>query len=283
LDGIRVAEHASDTGSWRVASLVPRGALKSSVSVFHAYEERNTAFRRRRELPDGCAVLIFNLGEELRVEHAGMARAFGEGGAFYSGASERYAVTETDGAQSGAQVKFTLLGARRFLGRPLIETGDALVDARQAWSVAANELGDRLAEAKTQTERLRLLAEAVELKLREAPAIQPDLAFAFERLSGGDIGVREIARAIGMTREGFSRAFRREFGLSPKTFARVRRFARTLSLRDAGQTPLDGASLAAHGGYADQAHMIHVFREFAGASPTALMRRELPENGGFID
>ena len=37
----------------------------------------------------------------------------------YSGASATYAVTETDGAQAGAQIKFNLLGARLFLGLPL--------------------------------------------------------------------------------------------------------------------------------------------------------------------
>ena len=85
-----------------------------------------------------------------------------------------------------------------------------------------------------------------------------------------------------MSRERFSKAFCREFGLTPKRFARVRRFARALRARR--QEPsLEGAALAAQCGYVDQAHMIHDFREFAGSPPTALWPRELPDAGGFVD
>ena len=281
MNGLRVAEHASDHGAWRIASLAPTGALAAHVRAFNAYDEQGAAFRRR-ELPDGLAVLIVNLGEELRVEQAGVVEAFGEGRAFFSGASSTYVLTETDGAQSGAQVKFTLLGARLFLGKPLSEFGDALVEASLAWSLKANELRDRLAEAREQDERVRLLAEAVQRRLAEAPAIAPGLAFAFERLSRADIRIADLARELGMGRERFSKAFRREFGLPPKTFARVRRFARALRARER-EPWLDGAGLAAQCGYVDQAHMIRDFQEFAGSPPSALWRRGLPDGGGFVD
>jgi AraC-like DNA-binding protein len=281
MDGLRVSEHASDRGAWRIASLAPSGALAAYVRAFNAYDEQGAAFRRR-ELPDGLAVLIVNLGQELRVEQAGVVEAFGEGRAFFSGASSTYVVTETDGAQSGAQIKFTLLGARLFLGRPLSEFGDALVEASHAWSLKAIELRDRLAEAITQAERVQLLSEAVEQRLGNEPAIAPGLAFAFRRLDRADVRIADVACEIGMSRERLSKAFRREFGLTPKTFARVRRFARALQTRQ--QEPsLDGAALAAECGYVDQAHMIHDFREFAGSPPTALWRRELPDAGGFVD
>lgn len=283
MDGLRVSEHASESGSWRISSLAPSGLAALHVSAFHAYEERGTAFRRRRELPDGSAVMIFNLGRELRVEHPhGALRAFGEGQGFFSGASRTYAITETDGAQTGAQVKFGLLGARLFLGRPLGELGDALVDLSQAFGRGAGELGERIADARSQEERLQLLSQAVEMRLCSEDAIAPGLMFAFRRLDRADIRIADVACEIGMSRERFSKAFRREFGLTPKTFARVRRFARALRARR--QEPsLDGAALAAQCGYVDQAHMIHDFREFAGSPPTALWRREFPDAGGFID
>jgi AraC-like DNA-binding protein len=282
MDGLRVSEHASESGCWRISSLAPIGPTGLHVSAFHAYEERGTAFRRRRELPDGSAVLIFNLGKELRVVDRAGVHAVGEGDGFFSGASATYVITETDGAQMGAQVKFSLLGARRFLARPLGELGDTLVDPSQAFGRCAAELGERVADAHSQKERLQLLARAVELRLGSEDTIAPELAFAFGRLSRADIRVAEVARAVGMGRERFSKAFRREFGLSPKKFARIRRFAR--ALRERARNPaLDGAALAALCSYVDQAHMIHDFQEFAGSPPAALWRRELPDAGGFVD
>jgi hypothetical protein len=142
MDGLRISEHVSESGRWRIASLAPNGRLAANVDAFHAYHEQDTMFRRRRELPDGSAVLIFNLGKELRVEHpAGTLRAFGAGRAFFGGASATHAVTETDGAQTGAQIKFSLLGARLILGRPPGELGDALVDPSEAFGSGAADWG----------------------------------------------------------------------------------------------------------------------------------------------
>ena len=105
--------------------------------------------------------------------------AFGKGQGFFSGASRTYAITEIDGAQTGAQVKFSLLGARLFLRRPLGELGDALVDLSQAFGRGAAELGERVADARSQEGRLQLLSRAVEMRLRSEDAIPPGLAFAF--------------------------------------------------------------------------------------------------------
>ncbi len=281
MDGLRVSEHASERGCWLIASLAPSGPAARHVNAFHAFEERGTAFRRRRELPDGSAVLVFNLGKELRVEDRAGVHAFGEGHGLFSGAGATYVITETNGAQTGAH-KFSLLGARLFLGRPLEELGDALVDPSQAFGRSAAELGERVADAHSQEERLQLLSRAVELRLRSEDAVAPELAFAFGRLNRADVRIAEVARDVGMGRERFSKAFRREFGLSPKKFARIRRFAR--ALRERARNPaLDGAALAAQCGYVDQAHMIHDFQEFAGSSPAALWRRELASAGGFVD
>ncbi len=273
----------SDAGSWRVARLEPERSRDPYLGAFYAYDESGTSFRRRRELPDGSAVLIFHLGGRLCVEHPkGSRHEFREGQGFYSGASMTYVVTETDGAQAGAQIKFSLLGARLFLGRPLEEFGDALIDPWRAFGQPATELGDRLAETRSLSKKVEMLAQAAAPKLCSETGIAPGLAFAFRRLSRADIRVADVAREVGMSRERFSKAFRREFGLSPKSFARVRRFARSVNVRRR-EPSLTGAALAARCGYVDQAHMIHEFQEFSGSAPSALWRHELPDAGGFVD
>ena len=283
MDCVTISEHDSEAGSWSVARIQPGRSLVPYIGAFYAYDERGTSFRRRRELPDGSAVLIFHLGGKLRVEHPKDARCeIGEGQGFYSGASATYAVTETDGAQAGAQIKFNLLGARLFLGLPLKEFGDALIDASQAFGQPATELRDRLTETRSLSKRVGMLARAATRQLDSQHGISPGLAFAFRRLHRADARIADVAREIGMSRKRFSKAFRREFGLSPKTFARVRRFARALHVRE--QEPsLTGAALAAQCGYVDQAHMIHDFGEFSGSAPSALWRQELPDAGGFTD
>src|SRR5262249_10152009 len=138
------------------------------------------------------------------------------------------------------------------------------------------------AETRSQDNRVRVLMQATARKLASEDGIAPGLAFAFRRLSGADRRIADVAREIGMSREGFSKAFRREFGLSPKTFGRVRRFARAVNVRRR-EPYVTGAALAAQCGYVDQAHMIHDFQQFSGNAPSALWRQELPDAGGFVD
>jgi hypothetical protein len=130
-------------------------AMAPFVQQFNAYAEHDTQFARRRELPMGTAVLVFNLGPELRVEHPLDTRtAFAEGTGFYSGPSATYAVTETDGAQEGAQVMLTLPGARRLLGRPLGDVGDQLTEPADLLGAAsAREMTGRLMEARSHGNR----------------------------------------------------------------------------------------------------------------------------------
>jgi AraC-like DNA-binding protein len=80
----------------------------------------------------------------------------------------------------------------------------------------------------------------------------------------------------GRSRRYLTERFRRQVGVTPKTYARLLRFERTLELlrgraRDA---PLGG--IAATVGYYDQAHFDREFRSFAGCTPTEFLRESDP-------
>ena len=101
----------------------------------------------------------------------------------------------------------------------------------------------------------------------------PDRAipFAASLLERG-IPVSEVSSRIGLLPRTLVRRFRAIVGLSPKRFARVRRLQRVVrSIRDPND--VDWCEAAALHGYADQAHLIHDFRELIGITPTAYRRR----------
>jgi methylphosphotriester-DNA--protein-cysteine methyltransferase len=70
-----------------------------------------------------------------------------------------------------------------------------------------------------------------------------------------------------MTPKRFIRHFQQVVGITPKRFARVRRFGRVLQSIELGR-PVDWSGVAATCGYFDQAHLIQEFREFSGMNPT---------------
>jgi transcriptional regulator GlxA family with amidase domain len=79
--------------------------------------------------------------------------------------------------------------------------------------------------------------------------------------------VAEVAARLGVQARQLERRFKLRVGLSPKYFARIRRFQRVFP-------EVEGAGwveAAAACGYYDQAHLIRDFRAFAGEPPAALV------------
>jgi len=84
--------------------------------------------------------------------------------------------------------------------------------------------------------------------------------------------VAELASAAAWSPRQLEREFRRRVGLTPKSLARILRFQNVLRWR--GIRPeWPWADLAAHAGYADQAHLVRDFRAFAGTTPTGIDSR----------
>jgi len=266
--------------------LAPPPTLAPFVRRIKAYAERDTDFVRRRELPTGRAVLLFNFGGELRIEDAAGNRArFFSGSGLYSGPSRQYVVSETDGAQEGVHIELTLPGARLLLGRPLEELGDRLIDPADLLGAEALDLLGRLSEAASQSHRLALLERAAEERIAFATKRPSrDLIWAWHRLqaSGGRVAIGALAKGLGCSRKHLTLRFRHEFGISPKLLARILRFDRAVRLIGAARVA-SLADLAAASGYADQAHLSREFRIFAGSAPAAFLRRRLPDEGGVLD
>jgi AraC-like DNA-binding protein len=267
-----------------MAFLSPTPFLTPYVQRLNVYRERDTSFTRRTEPPSGLATIVFNLGEELRVEHPVKTfNAYCAGRGFYTGISSAFAITETDRAQEGAQAMLTPLGARLLADFPLGEIGDRLIDPVDLFGAPARETIGRLMESNSEEARLAVLEKALVQRLVNARRPPPeDLAFAAARLqaSGGRLSVAALADEIGCSRKHLTVRFSREFGVAPKLLGRVLRFDRALRVARRGDA-LSLAELADARGYADQAHLTRDFSEFAGAPPAAFMRRALPDDGGF--
>lgn len=84
--------------------------------------------------------------------------------------------------------------------------------------------------------------------------------------------VGEGARLAGMSREGFSRRFRRQHGVAPQLFRQSERLNEARRLLRAGD-PV--AAVAAEAGFSDQSHLGRCFRRAFGVTP-GQYRRNLP-------
>lgn len=87
-------------------------------------------------------------------------------------------------------------------------------------------------------------------------------------VAGGRIRVEKLAEFSACSSRHLNRLFRRNVGLSVKTYIQLAQFHRTLRLICSKGISLTQAAF--EGGYADHAHMTRAFRRFGGFAPTSV-------------
>ena len=100
--------------------------------------------------------------------------------------------------------------------------------------------------------------------------------------SSGAVAIGDLSEAAGVSGTHLAQRFKALIGVTPKRLARSHRLtAAVFAIDFAG--PIDWGDLAIGGGYFDQAHFGHEFREFTGLTPTRYVevrRRFLREHPG---
>ncbi|WP_437602530.1 helix-turn-helix domain-containing protein [Sorangium sp. So ce590] len=225
-------------------------------------------------LPDGTTSLVFRL---LDADRADLVVLGPQTRAVYKRMS-RFLLA--------VQVVFRPGGAYPFFGVPMDELADRLVPARDLWGRHADALLEQLVAvgAGVTLDPTRARLDAIERAL-EGRMLGPDVfepasaavaRAAVRKLSLGGITVEETASALHVSPRNLRRAFVATVGVSPKQYARITRFQRVVSNVQVPRGSWSEVALAS--GYCDQPHLVREFRELAGLSPVAFMkRRSTPE------
>ncbi|HVX43313.1 MAG TPA: helix-turn-helix domain-containing protein [Mycobacteriales bacterium] len=188
---------------------------------------------------------------------------------FVHGAAARPTPFEGGCAARYVQVDLTPLGAYRILGVPMHQIAGRLVDVSDL--IGRREIIDTVRDAPSWAARFTAIDRFLLTRIEIAPPVSDQVAFAWRELirSGGTAPIRGICRETGWSHKHLITRFREQVGLTPKLAARVIRFQRVLRQLDSGT---GWARIANRCGYADQAHLIRDFAEFAGTTPARVRR-----------
>lgn len=187
--------------------------------------------------------------------------------AMVSGLHDGPAFVFPTAGHAGIQLALTPLGTRALFGLPAGAMAAGLVDLGDLWAGVAGELLERLHDCVSWPERFARIEATLLARLDGDEVIRRELAWAWDRIVTGGVTVTgPLADEIGWSRGYFARIFAVEYGLKPKSAARIARFGRAkTALRRPGASLAD---VAAGCGYADQAHLTREWRRLAGCSPT---------------
>lgn len=259
----------------------PKGPLGRFVEHITYYADAMPEHRREKLIPDGAIQIIVDLTDTPKRLYDGVE---GEGGidyrkAWISGMHRRFIVIEAQQQSSMLIVRFRPGGADRLLRQPAVALTDRVLPMIDVLGTAAGSLRDRVLEAKDAAARIA----AAEAWLAEQAGWgdQPDplIDYLTGRLwNPGDARIGDLCAETGYSTRHVLDRFKAAVGVTPKQYARIRRFQILLStLARPGAydpefhaAPLpapDWSALAAELGYYDQPHLVHEFRGFAGMTP----------------
>ncbi|MET9765334.1 helix-turn-helix transcriptional regulator [Streptomyces sp. NPDC006372] len=260
------------TAEGEPVSVTARPSAPALVPLIGAlgYTEGRFAHSAELALPTGGVQLLVNLDGDVLGSSGRRTR-----GAALQGPHTLPAVIDPAQQRAVVWAAFRPAGAYPFLTAPVSAVRDELVGLDDLWGADGAALRERLLEAMAAGGSEACLRELESALLRRAGRpLEPDPAArrAAALLDGGT-PVGDVADRLGWTSRRLARRCTEQLGLTPKRYARVRRFQRLLGRVNAGPRNPDWASLAADCGYHDQAHLIHEFRALAGITPTAYAPR----------
>lgn len=174
-------------------------------------------------------------------------------------------------------IHFRPTGFYRLFGLPPSELTDRLGDAGDLVSKETSELHEQLHEAMDASEMFQLTESFLLAKLNKSriKALGLEKATSLMVSQPGTYSVEELAYHSNMSLKTFERKFIQQVGLSPKLFARIRRFNLALDLKTY-QPDLNWLDICYRTGYYDRMHMVKDFKKFAGLSPSILFKDAPP-------
>jgi methylphosphotriester-DNA--protein-cysteine methyltransferase len=147
-----------------------------------------------------------------------------------------------------------------------------VIDLDLIWGRLMNEIREQLLEAPSPEARLLLMESFMLRHARRALEINRLIGFAVHQLQHSPqfLAIRDLANTIGITQKHLISQFEKIVGLRPKTFARISKFQKVLTVIEQ-QKQIEWSAIANDCGYYDQAHFIKEFQTFSGLNPSAYL------------
>lgn len=214
--------------------------------------------RQQRVVPDGCMDILL-----VRRSPAECYKAYVVGTMTTPIFEDLTARAEYLG------IRFAPGGFRHFFGIPVRELTDRIVPLESL--PASFPSAEQLADSPEIPARFEIIESSLSQRL-PSDRQDPTLAKVLDTISAcrGSVTISQLARIAGWSPRHLRRRFHASVGVGPKTFCKIIRFKNALHMLRHGPSP-DLLQVALGAGYYDQAHFIHDFNRFYGASPSAVL------------
>ncbi len=300
---IEVTGHRSGLGCWRAAQRPSEPRLRDSVLGYFASRGSLPQPLHERHLPSREVTIMLNFAAPHRIiDPAEPNRTTEYRRAWIVPLQRRHQVREAFGFRDFMAIRFTPIGAQMLLGIPMDVLTDRVLELEDVDGRFARLLTDHAGSTHDWAARFDIVENIIAARLASVPSPPVGLLHSWRILQEhpNHVDLAQLAGELGWSRRHMIAQFRKYFGMTPKTIARISRFHLALAAlhrigrqgplsypegkpyldfqalgaaRNAVRTAIRWPDLALDCGYYDQSHFINEFRSFSGLSPLEFLQR----------
>jgi AraC-like DNA-binding protein len=240
------------------------------VKCYYVYESDAEHLVDDKAFATGCVEIMFNLDGTQWQTHSN-GKFIETAKAELWGQVLKPLPLKLAGKSSMLGIRFHPFGAALFFNEEVNLFNDQVIDLRSLMGKAIDDLYQRLQDSTGLTERLELIEHFLLNRLTHSASRQEKttlVKFVMNELTRDEFfdNIENVAARYGITSRYLQKIFLQYTGLTPKRYAKINRFQKSLVL--VGRGDLSLTSIAYQSGYFDQSHFIREFRSFTGITPS---------------
>lgn len=240
--------------------IYPIEPLREYVRYFWMLEDDSLDFQEKtfKIMSDGLPGLIFQEDNKsfLDKKNEELPQVF------LYGQTTRYTAHKAIRSFRNIGVYFQPTALKSVFGIDADELTNQHIDIAE---LMKTNLTEQLLNTASSDQRIKILSAFIMQQAEQRKTENKKLVLATEELQKG-MSLPNIQIRLNLSERSLERYFKQHIGISPKLYARIRRFQSALgNIRQIRFTKL--TNIAFQNDYFDQSHFIRDFKEFAGTSP----------------
>ena len=256
---------------------IPKPPLDEFIEHFIYHEGYDPAHTIDRFLPDGNVEIIIDLDDKPKFiyDNETLREIQTCRNVWASGVR-----TEPISIYSGKESAMLIISFKKGKAYPFFpfsmkEISNRVVDADLLWGSLLDDLRERILDETDIGKRFRIvenfLFKSFQKKLERNPCVEFAVNEIVKNPSQTNLG--KLNDKIGYSQKHFISMFKKQVGLTPKSYLRIMRFQAAL-IEIESSAKVDWTQVAGNCGFYDQAHFIADFKKFSGFTPEQYLKRK---------
>lgn len=249
---------------------IPQFPLGQFIDVFIYFERVEHAHTVDRFLPNGDTEILIDFHDtpQFIYDNNTLKEIQACNHVWASGLRTEPITIPSGNGSAMMVISFKKGMAAPFFPFPMEEIRDSVVDADLVWGSDFGDLRESLLETTDVGKRFVMVENFLLTKFRSKLNPNPCVAFAINEMTERPdrISIARMNEKIGYSQKHFSEMFRKQIGVTPKSYLKIMRFQKAVKTIDAA-VQIDWSEVAQVCGFYDQAHFINDFKHFSGFTP----------------